>query len=314
MMPTVARRAAALTAAAVAVVVTAACAAVPEASPVPAEHVAVAQRLGVAPFAGPGNTGVPPGTELTPYDGPCEITVAGTVIDAKTVTCALDVRAAGVVVSRSLLGDGIRLDTDRPGARGWSYTVQDSEIDGGTAQLAAVGWGNMIVLRSEVRGGATSVQCWSSAVSCVVRDSWLHGQYLPPDDDWHLGGFLSNGGSNIELTGNTIVCDAVPNAVDGGCTGNLNLIPDFAVIENVRIVGNLLGAGPGGAYCTYGGDVATKPFPDANNVVYRDNVFERGPTGQCATYGPVTAFDVDGVGNVWVNNRWDDGTPVIPTL
>ena len=35
------------------------------------------------------NTGVPAGTTLTKYTGPCEITQKNTVIDAKTVNCAL---------------------------------------------------------------------------------------------------------------------------------------------------------------------------------------------------------------------------------
>lgn len=265
-------------------------------------------------FPGPEDTGVPDGVQLSPYTGPCQITTDDVVIEAKTVNCSLDIRAANVLVSNSKLNGPVILDTDLAGADRWSLTLQDSEVDGGTSQIAAVSAGNTTILRADIHGGQTSVQCGEKARSCVVRDSWLHGQYLPPGSDWHLGGFLSNGGMNIELTGNTLACDAAPTTADGGCTGNLNLLPDFAPISHVTIDGNLFIANPGSSYCTYGGDSASKPFPDADNVVYSNNVFERGSNGQCAAYGPVTSFDVAGTGNLWINNRWDDGSPVLPSL
>lgn len=289
------------------------CACAPAPAPVEPAPVAQAPARPADPTAngrsypGPATTGVPAGTQLTPYDGPCEITQDGTVIEAKEVGCALVVKAADVVVSKSLLRGPVNLDTDATDGQRWSMTVQDSEIDGGTGQIAAIGWGNMTILRSDVHGGQTAVQCLTSARYCTVRDSWLHGQYLPDGADWHLGGFLSNGGSNIELTGNTIACDAVPNAAGGGCTGNINLLPDFAPISEVTIAGNLLRASEGSAYCTYGGDSDSKPFPNADHVVYQRNVFERGSSGRCAAYGPVTSFDRAGRGNVWSGNLWDDG-------
>jgi hypothetical protein len=48
----------------------------------------------------------------------------------------------------------------------------------------------------------------------------------------------------------------------------------------------------------------------ATNIVYRDNVFQRGANRKCAAYGPVTNFDSSAPGNVWSNNRYDDGTIV----
>ena len=47
-------------------------------------------------FPGPDNTGVPVGTVLTPYTGPCTITVANTVIDSKIISCELLIRANNV--------------------------------------------------------------------------------------------------------------------------------------------------------------------------------------------------------------------------
>jgi hypothetical protein len=98
--------------------------------------------------------------------------------------------------------------------------------------------------------------------------------------------------------------------VDEGCTGDINLIPNFAVVSGVLIQHNLLGANLGSAYCTFGGEKSTSPYPHANNVTYRDNIFQRGSNGQCAAYGPVTDFNSTGTGNQWVNNSWDDGGQV----
>lgn len=263
-------------------------------------------------FPGPDDTGVPSGTELTDYTGPCSIMKDGTVIDAQRVNCSLVIFAKDVVISRSRILGQVVLDTDRPGSSSWSATLVDSEVDAGMVHVAAVSAGNMTILRADIQGGQTSVQCGELAVFCTVRDSWLHGQRMPPDADWHLGGFLSNGGTNVELTHNTVICEPLPSTVGGGCTGDINLLGDFAVVSHVTIVGNLLGANVGNSYCTYGGDAASKKFPHGNNIVYRDNVFERGTNGKCGGYGPVSSFNTNGPGNVWLNNTWDDGTPVIP--
>jgi len=263
-------------------------------------------------FPGPSNTGVPAGTQLMAYTGPCTIITDNTVIDSKTVNCALDIKAAKVVIKRSMIKGPVGLDTDLAGSERWSYTLQDSEVDGGTGGFAAVGFGNMTIIRVNVHGGPTSIACRERSLVCRVQDSWLHGQFIAPGSDWHLGGFLSNGGSNVELVGNTIVCDAKPTSVDGGCTGDVNLFGDFAKVSNILVDGNLLRANTGSAYCTFGGESLSKPFPHADRVVYRNNIFERGINRKCGKFGPVSSFNVNGPGNSWTNNRWDDGEMVPP--
>ena len=52
-------------------------------------------------WPGPSNTGVPAGTQLTDYTGPCSITAANTVIDGKTVNCALGIQAPRTSRSRT---------------------------------------------------------------------------------------------------------------------------------------------------------------------------------------------------------------------
>jgi hypothetical protein len=297
-------------------------------SPSPAPPAATpGPSVATVPAAWPGasNTGVPAGTALTAYGGSCTISEAGTTIDSKTVSCpsGLSIQAANVTITKSDVTGLIRLDPDQSEYDGtWSLTFTDSEVDAGNIQQAAVCCGNVDILRSEMHGGQTGVQC-EVAKFCRVRDSWLHDQYRTTSN-WHLGGFLSDGtagasctgvGGNglcIELTHNTIHCDAPRNGnADHGCSGDLQLIPNFAHIQKVRIQNNFLGANVDSAYCTFGGDKSDSPYPRASDVVYQDNVFARGTNKKCAAFGPVTDFNAGGTGNAWTNNRYDDGV-IIP--
>jgi hypothetical protein len=195
----------------------------------------------------------------------------------------------------------------------YSYTLEDSEVDAGVVQGAVVGSTNMTILRSNIHGGATSIYCYSN---CTIRDSYLHGQRLPSDANWHLGAFLANdnghdpgGRTNAVLVHNTIHCDATPNNADGGCSGDVNLYGDFGPITSVTIDNNLMAANTGVSYCLYGGSSTSKPYqPD--HVVVINNVFHRGTNKKCGAYGAVTAFDGARSGNQWANNVWDDGSPV----
>lgn len=261
-------------------------------------------------WPGPNNTGVPPDHTLTAYTRSCDITLDNTVIESKLVTCQLNIRAANVTVRNSKVIGGIWLDGDVPGSSSWSITIEDTEVDGGPNDLPSIGSANVNVVRANVHGGHNGVQCDETSVSCTVRDSWIHGQYQPPDRDSHLGGFLSNGGQNIILRHNFIVCDAPVNKLGGGCTGNINLIPNFKAINGALIEGNLLGANPDSSYCTYGGEKISSETPHSFNIIYRNNIFQRGRNRRCAAYGPVTGFNRAGAGNAWINNRWEDGVIV----
>jgi hypothetical protein len=61
------------------------------------------------------------------------------------------------------------------------------------------------------------------------------------------------------------------------------------------------------------GDDGTKPYGDqASNIVFIDNIFQRGPEGNCGYYFPITDFDSNRPGNQWVNNTWEDGATLPP--
>ena len=245
---------------------------------------------------------------LTAYTGSCTITAAGTVIDSKTVNCSggVSVEAAGVTIKNSDVNGRVSVDTDVN--RSWSLTLQDSDVDGGPVNLPTVSNGNVTVIRSNLHGGHNGVECQEHSSHCIVRDSWIHGQYIPAGSDWHLGGILVSGGTAIELTHNRVHCEPMPTSADGGCTGDINILPDFGVVSGALVQSNLLVASTGLSYCTYGGNLKM----GSNNIVYRNNVFQRGSNGKCGAYGAVTNFNVSGAGNIWTGNVWDDGTPVQP--
>jgi hypothetical protein len=67
------------------------------------------------------------------------------------------------------------------------------------------------------------------------------------------------------------------------------------------------------SYCAYGGSVSAKPY-QADNIVFRNNVFQRGSTGKCAYHGAITSFDPNRSGNVWANNKYDDGRELASSL
>jgi hypothetical protein len=249
-------------------------------------------------FPGSGNTG-PGKAKLASYSGPCKITKAGTVIDGKSVKCGLDIRAKNVVIRNSFISGHVNSDD------GGAVTIQNSEVDDGTAYEATVSGTDLTVQRSNIHGGEASVNCWGN---CTVVDSWLHGQYMPDGGNWHLDAFLSNGASNVVLRHNTLACDHA-GSNDGGCSANVGIFGDFAKNSHYTVDHNLFVAGDNMSYCTYGGSTQSKPYP-ADNMVFVNNVFQRGSNGKCGQYGPVAAFDQTRPGSRWENNVWDNGQPI----
>lgn len=261
-------------------------------------------------WPGPDDTGVPAGTTLTVYTGPCRITTPNTVIDAKLVSCDLDIAATGVTITRSSIGGTVHVDTPTSETAP-QLSISDSVIDAGHRLATGLGDGLFVATRLEIRGGNRGVLC---AWRCELRDSWVHGTYV--EADWHASGVRAERYSTI--VHNTLACDwLIPTALDGGCSADLTGYPDFAAPHDWLIQGNLFVANPlGAAFCAYGGSSAGKPYSNdpltGTNIVFRDNVFQRGSNRQCAAYGPIDSFNASKPGAVWSGNVYDDGVPVMP--
>ncbi len=278
-------------------------------APAPKSARPATRTPGSGAFPGPGSTGVPAGTQLATYTGPCTITTNRAVVTGKIVKCdPFLIKARDVTIRRSrILGSLVTTE-----GTSFSFTLEDSEVDAGVYQGPAVGSTNMTIRRSEIRGGQANVLCYAK---CDIRDSWLHSPGLADGADWHLNGFLANdtdasGRSDVVLMHNTIDCDTPANSAGGGCTADVSLFADFGPVSHVVVRDNLMGASPDIAYCLYGGSTPKEYSSGVRDIVVEDNVFQRGGNRKCGAYGPVTSFDDGRPGNSWKNNVWDDGSPV----
>lgn len=255
-------------------------------------------------FPDASSVGVPAGVTLTPYTGPCTIQVAGTVIDGKEVRCDdFRIFAHGVVIKNSLFHNRVYVDD---GAHEGSFTITDSEVRSAAATGTGIGDADFVATRVKVTGGNRGIACYRD---CTVQDSYVLGGYTDTRGLDHMSGIRVN--TNSTLLRNTIGCSA-PDIGDAGCSAAITGYPDFDPVSGNRIEGNLILADSGG-YCTYGGSTAGKPYSgQTHDIVFRDNVWQRGDHGRGCWYGPVTSFDVAAPGNVWQNNLWVDGAPVPP--
>ncbi|ATB35907.1 hypothetical protein CYFUS_001321 [Cystobacter fuscus] len=256
-------------------------------------------------FPNASNTGVPAGTQLTPYTGPCTVTAANTVIDSKTVNCDLVIRASGVTIRNSKINGTVSTEEN---STGYSFTLTDSHVDAGDRLVTGVGAVNFTAVRVHVQGGNRSIHCWRD---CEIRDSYVHGQMTDETGTAHESGIRM--GRNATIRHNTITCDAPDVPPDAGCSAALTGYGDFAPVEN-NLVENNYFPGTTGGFCAYGGSSRGKPYSDStNNIRFIGNVFGRGSSGRCGYYGAITSFDTSEPGNVWSNNTWEDGTVLPPS-
>lgn len=82
---------------------------------------------------------------------------------------------------------------------------------------------------------------------------------------------------------------------------------------------NLLIAGMGAGYCMDVSSNHPAKVGFVNQMTIPNNVFQRGANNKCAVDGPVGGWDqpnntpgADGYLNVLTNNKWSDGTLIIP--
>lgn len=276
------------------------------AAPSPADVSAAspAPKPGPVRFPDESNTGVPASTRLTRYSGGCAFDRPGTIVKGKIITCDRVVILAPNVTIRSSEIHGW-IDVSPAAAH---LTLEDSNVNAGTSKTPAIGFYDVTIRRSEIRGGQTSVQC---ASNCLIEDSLLHDQ-MKPVGPQHLGGYLSNGGSNVVLRHNTVACTPHDNADGGGCSGSMQIYANFAPLVNFRFIDNLVKATPGGYCASFGQNPGVKFGSHPTHIVVVNNVFERGPSGKCGVFGAATSFFVGGRGNVFSSNTWDDGAPLRP--
>ena len=160
---------------------------------------------------------------------------------------------------------------------------------------------------------------------CGYYDSWAHGGYL--EKSFHYNAIGSNGNevptSPFVIEHNYMNCGdfegkAPDVTAEAGCTSDLGLLGDYGPASNTTVHRNYFAPAiptaeynsdtqPG--YCFSPGFGTNKPYNYAENLIFTENIFARGPTGKCGEFGPVGGWSYTG-GNVWSDNKWDDGTPL----
>lgn len=252
------------------------------------------------------NTGwQPTGVTLTNYTGPSTIQTNNIVIDSKTITTDLVIQASNVTIRRCQINGHI--DCDNPS---YSLTVEDCTIDAGPTSAPGIGYSNITVRRCNMTGGQHNILCGDNG---IIEDNWLHSQYGGPvGSSYHNNAFISNGGSNILIRHNRLDCSLPDNGTGGGPTADASIFGDFATMTDVTFDNNLFMPTTGGYGGTFGYNPG-KPFgSNPVNIVVTNNVFQRGSSGQCGVFGPVTSFKIGGPGHVWSNNTYEGDGEIIP--
>jgi hypothetical protein len=237
------------------------------------------------------STGVPAGVTLKSSAG-LEITKAGTVISGLDINGCVDVEAANVTITDTL----ITCDRDSPVIHvyaGASVTVSHSEIDGQDGASTAIGYDNFTLDAVDIHDTVDGISLGSND---LIENSYVHD--LARGDGTHNDAIQTQGGSNDVVEGNTLEAyrastgDYMNSAIQ---TGHL-----VEALSNVLVEDNYL---DGGNYTVNAGSTSTNGYP-ISGYVFRSNVF--GPNSR---YGPVqaigagTTFDSS---NVWASN----GQPV----
>jgi hypothetical protein len=201
-----------------------------------------------------------------------------------------------------------RIDCDGPDR---SLTLENCTVDA-SGGFVGVGFGDLTLKRCNISNGNN---CVNVGANLLMEDCYIHTPFLPPGSADHINPLFHGGGGNITIRHSTLWAPIPDNVNGGGVSTNLSLFADFAPVYNVTIEDCLIRY----TYGAYGCSLGWNPGKDFNdhplngtNIVFRNNTFERGPSGLCGAIGPVTSWRFGGSGNVWENNRYEDGEPVDP--
>ena len=144
--------------------------------------------------------------------------------------------------------------------------------------------------------------------SRVVNNGTVSNSYIiadrTGDSGSHRGAVGNNGGHDNQIIGNVLLC-----AAPSGCSGAIPMYGDFAPVENMLVKDNLIATT--GSYCTYGGSLDSKPYPEGSNIRFIGNHFSTRYHPECGRYGVVAGFDNGVRGNEWTGNVWHEtGEPI----
>ncbi len=231
------------------------------------------------------------------YDG-FEIDGSHLLIEAAAFSSSLDVYTSKTVVLR---GVSVRPATHspvalltRPGA-GPVYVLWSDfggsgtrAVDAGLALRADAA----TIFRSRISGASDGISVSGSGVRLIENFIETRAASVGDHND------------AIQLLGAPMDVEIARNKI-------LNRNPQTSCImmlgANISVRGNYLS---GGGWTIYGGAANNgKGGADASNITVTGNVFGRDFAHKSGHFGPVTYW---GKANAWSDNRFQDGTPVVP--
>jgi hypothetical protein len=248
-------------------------------------------------------TGVPSGTSLTSYSGANPVTTNGTVIDSKTITTTLDVRATGVVVKNSLFQGG-NVDTTQAGGTG-AVTVQDSTIDCDRSISSAAGTAFNGDHITALRVNVFDCENGSFGGNSSFTDSFIHDLYQCSTaaacdaggaGEPHTDGLQIDPAQNVTIQHNTIQGWTSPcrdastfSLTNGACNGTSAVIlcenAGCATPHDVLVTQNLLS---GGSYSMGCPTIASTNISVTSNrfsIAKGTSVGAFGASANCSTGG-----------------------------
>jgi len=233
---------------------------------------------------GPTNTGVPPGTALTPSSS---ITVRqnGQVVQGLDIKGTITVLANDVTIRRVRIttGDYYPIRYFDNGNTG--LLVEDSEIIGTSDSVtSAIAFANYTARRLNVHGMADGFKADSNV---LIEDCWIHDLRNGPSQ--HNDGVQSTGGKGVTIR---------HNAISGASNACVQTGDENAATENLSIECNWLSGG--GYTLNIRGEGATRP----RNTRIIGNRFAR-----TFGYGPWT---IDDPAPAVIGNVYDDTGQPIP--
>lgn len=256
-------------------------------------------KFGAATAAGPQNcpplpaypdencTGVLPGVPRTTFAANRTITQDGMVIENVNVTGWLIIDADNVVIRNMYLESN---DFWPLRVNGQNVRIEDSTFVGGPNNQAPLA-GTFHALRIDVSGSPDGVTIGNDS---SLTDSYVHD--LVTFEGAHNDGVNADGRLRTSIIHNTIL--------NSNSQTSAMYVGNTEEPSNLIVRDNLLA---GGGYTIYAG-LGAGP---GQGIRFENNVFSKRYFPRSGSYGPV-AYWQNGNGNTWVNNRYEDGTPITP--
>jgi hypothetical protein len=245
---------------------------------------------------GPGNTGVPAGTNLTRHDGDLVITKPGAVYDALDIHGFVIVKAPDVTIRRSIIrggqttrNTGLVMVTD---ANARNFVLHDSELvpEFPSVHLNAIkGW-NYTMRRVNAHGTVDIAEIYGDNVR--IEGSWLHDNTPYANDPNQRGGPSHDDGIQVE-SGHHITI--VGNTITGAHNASLMVTQDVGEVGDLNFSGNWV---DGGACAV---NANAKPLPSMSGLTINGNRFGRNTRiPDCSVLSSTTTTIVA------ESNVWDD--------